>query len=195
MSGGYKSMKNLNQWFEKGVNKYQYIQDMKTHKESLLTIYNKFRLNEEDMSFLQTVQEKKLRAIVLSEDWCGDAMVNLPIFLRIAEEALIETRLLYRDMNLDLMDQYLTNGKSRSIPIIIIIDENGEEVAKWGPRAPKVQELVEEMKSSLPEKDSTEYEQAFKSFISKMTDQFLTNESLWEEVKQDLIQTIRRISK
>ncbi|WP_243291803.1 thioredoxin family protein [Bacillus sp. FJAT-47783] len=188
-------MKNLNQWFEKGISKYQYIHEMKTHKENLLTIYNKFRLDDEDRSFLQTVQEKKLRAIVLSEDWCGDAMVNLPIFLRIAEESLMETRLLYRDMNLELMDQYLTNGKSRSIPIIIIIDEAGEEVAKWGPRAPKVQELVEKMKSSLPDKDSSEYEQAFKSFISEVTEQFLTNESIWEEVKKDLIQTIRRISK
>ena len=40
------------------------------------------------------------------------------------------------------MDQYLTNGTARSIPIFIFIDEKGEEKAVWGPRAKEVQEIV-----------------------------------------------------
>jgi hypothetical protein len=34
------------------------------------------------------------------------------------------------------------NGTARAIPIFIFIDKDGNEQAVFGPRAPKVQELV-----------------------------------------------------
>ncbi len=71
---------------------------------------------------------------------------------RISEVANIEMSLLIRDENLELMDQYLTNGTARAIPIFIFIDKDGNEQAVWGPRAPKVQELVTSMRATLPEK-------------------------------------------
>ncbi len=93
---------------------------------------------------LQKLQKKKLRALVITADWCGDAMVNVPIFMRIANEALIDARYFIRDENLDLMDQYLTNGTARSIPIIVIIDQDGNEVGKRGPRSAEAQRFVDE---------------------------------------------------
>lgn len=37
---------------------------------------------------------------------------------RISEVANIDMRLLIRDENLELMDQYLTNGTARAIPLL-----------------------------------------------------------------------------
>ena len=51
--------------------------------------------------------------------------------------------MLLRDQNLELMDQYLTNGTSRAIPIFVFIDQNGNERAVWGPRAETVQHFVD----------------------------------------------------
>ena len=48
---------------------------------------------------------------------------------RISEVANIEMSLLIRDENLELMDQYLTNGTARAIPIFIFIDKDGNEQA------------------------------------------------------------------
>ena len=95
----------------------------------------------------------------MTADWCGDAMLCVPILMRLAEAAGFELRFLIRDENLELMDQYLTNGKSRSIPIFIFIDADGEERAVWGPRAPEVQRLIEEMRASLPPKDDPQFEE------------------------------------
>src|SRR5690625_6161251 len=53
-------------------------------------------------------------------------MLNIPIFLKIAEIANMPVRFLNRDENLELMDEYLTNG-NRVIPIFIFIDEDGNE--------------------------------------------------------------------
>lgn len=183
-------MKQLSNWFEKGMTKHEYIHYMQKNKEDLLTIYNDFSLTQEEKNVLQPLQSKQLKAIVLTADWCGDAMVNLPILMRIADEALIDVRYLIRDDNLELMDQYLTNGTARSIPIIIFLNKEGEEIAKWGPRSKKVAEVVAEYQKDLPAKDAPEYEEAFKQFIAKVTVQFKTNLELQESIKAELIECI-----
>ncbi|WP_338779995.1 thioredoxin family protein [Metabacillus sp. FJAT-52054] len=181
----------LNEWFEKGWTKETYIKKMNVHQENLLHIYNSFQLKEEDRVFLQTLQKENLRAIVLTADWCGDAMVNLPILMRLSEEALIETRYLIRDENLELMDQYLTNGTARSIPIIIFLNENGEEIARWGPRTGSVQEWVNGQKQTLPDKESPEYNDAFGVFAKNVAQRFTTDTDFWNDIKDDLIETVK----
>lgn len=184
-------MADLKPWFEKGMNQYEYINSMQVHKENLLKVYNEFELDESDKVFLRTLQEKELKAIILAADWCGDAMVNLPIFMRMADEALLETRYLIRDENLELMDQYLTNGKSRSIPIFIFINKDFEEVGKWGPRSPKAQEIAEELKANVPDKESPEYDAAFKAFIKSFVERITTDKELWNEIKNSMIATLK----
>ena len=60
--------------------------------------------------------------LVLAEGWCGDAAQILPVINKIAEySSLIDLKVVCRDENPELMDQFLTNG-SKSIPKVIIID-------------------------------------------------------------------------
>ncbi|WP_338471604.1 thioredoxin family protein [Niallia sp. XMNu-256] len=143
----------LKQWFEKGLTTKEYISGMKVNKEKMEHINDAFTLSVKEKEEAQKFQGLGLSAIVLTEDWCGDAMLNNPILLHIAEEAKIDVRFILRDQNLELMDQYLTNGTARSIPIYIFFDENGEEKAVWGPRAPKLQELVTSELRKLPSQD------------------------------------------
>lgn len=187
-------MTNLKSWFEKGMNQYEYIVNMKVHKDNLLKVYNNFQLTEKDKQILQSLQEKELKAVVLTADWCGDAMVNLPILMRMSEEALLETRYLIRDENLELMDQYLTNGTARSIPIIIFVNKEFEEVGKWGPRSPEAQRFADDLRASLPPKDSEEYEVAFKeNFIKPFLERITTDETLWAEIKTDLLSVLKEV--
>ncbi|AIF44007.1 thioredoxin family protein [Virgibacillus sp. SK37] len=171
----------LNDWFMKGISPDDYIESMQTHKENLLHIYDKFQLPG-DQAFFDTLKEKNLRVIVLTEDWCGDAMLNIPILLRLSEAANMDVRMLLRDQNLELMDQYLTNGKSRSIPIFIFLDPDGNEVAKWGPRAQKVQQFVDHSKEALPQEDAEDFKEKFKEMLFFITKSFRDNTDFWEDV-------------
>jgi hypothetical protein len=182
---------SLLQWFTKGMTTESYISSMTVHQDNLLGVYNKVKITEEERKSLQSFQTRGIKAVMLTADWCGDAMVNLPIFIRLASEALIEVRYLIRDENLELMDQYLTNGKSRSIPIIVFFDIDGNELGKWGPRAKSVQQLVDRLRKDVPDKEDPGYDEAFKKMIKSITEQFTTNPTLWEEIKQDLLQTIK----
>jgi hypothetical protein len=80
--------------------------------------------------------------VALSEDWCGDAVNTLPVVARLAESVGWDLRVVSRDANPDLMDAHLTNGRSRSIPVVIVYDEDFREVGWWGPRPGEIQEWV-----------------------------------------------------
>jgi hypothetical protein len=88
--------------------------------------------------------------LVLSEDWCGDAVNIVPIAAKLAESVSnMDLRIIARDENLDIMDAHLT-GTSRSIPIIILLNKKFEECGWWGPRPRSLQKWVMETGMSLP---------------------------------------------
>lgn len=88
--------------------------------------------------------KKPLTWLVISEPWCGDAAQTLPFLNKIAELTdAIDLKIVLRDDNLELMDQFLTNG-SRSIPKLIMVDENYEVVYQWGPRSEAATNLVQD---------------------------------------------------
>lgn len=98
-------------------------------------------LSEEQKNCCATIN-KKQTWLVITEPWCGDAAQSLPFFNKIAENSeKIELKIVLRDENLDLIDSFLTNG-SRSIPKLLILDENYNLINHWGPRSKVASKLV-----------------------------------------------------
>lgn len=87
--------------------------------------------------------------LVLTEGWCGDAAQSMPVIHALAVlNPLIRMGILLRDENSQLMDRYLTNGVSRSIPKLIAADPaTGAELFTWGPRPAVLQESFYGMRS------------------------------------------------
>ncbi len=91
--------------------------------------------------------------LVINEDWCGDSVNILPYVARLEEaSAHIEMRIIGRDANRDLMDMHLT-GKSRSIPVVIVYDDDFSEKGWWGPRPGPLQKWVLTEGLALPRPD------------------------------------------
>lgn len=179
---------SLQTWYEKGLTPAEYMDTLEKHKDGFHAIYEKFSVPT-DAAF----EHKNIRALVLAEPWCGHCMLNLPILLQIAEQAQFDLRFLLRDENLDLMDQYLTNGKSRTVPIMIFIDKDGNQVATWGPVAPKVKAFIQEDRDELPDKSDPTYEEKFKAFAQKTSKEFTENESIWKMVYDDIKKALSSI--
>jgi len=94
-----------------------------------------------------------LRLLTLAEDWCGDAVNAVPVAARLAEAVPdSELRILPRDLHPDVMDRYLTDG-TRSIPIVIGLDESYRPTGHWGPRPRQLQEWVLANLRTMPKKD------------------------------------------
>lgn len=85
--------------------------------------------------------------ILISEAWCGDAAQIVPVIGKIAaQNSRIDLKIILRDEHLSIMDQYLTNG-GRSIPKLICLDQDFQEVFVWGPRPKSIQQVVTDTKS------------------------------------------------
>ena len=111
-------------------------------------IYNLARIPPWALAAVPTGEKRRL--LVIAEDWCGDASNTVPIVAKLAEQVPgLELRVILRDQNPDVMDRYLTNG-SRSIPIVIALDESFAEVGHWGPRPAELQAWVMANRGILP---------------------------------------------
>lgn len=102
-------------------------------------------INEKLKSF-----EKEYIWLVIAEGWCGDAAQVLPILNKMAEaSSSIDLKIVLRDSNDDLMNQYLTNG-ARAIPKLLIIDKGSGEVCNhWGPRPKGAKDLIQNYKNQF----------------------------------------------
>ncbi len=87
---------------------------------------------------------------MISEGWCGDAAQIVPIFHKMIQFApdKFELRFVLRDKNLPLIDAHLTKG-GRAIPVLLLLDAQGELISKWGPRPEVLQHLLGEWKNEI----------------------------------------------
>lgn len=102
-------------------------------------------LNEEIKSTVQSISQKQ-NWIVITEPWCGDAAHIVPWFeLLSRENNNITIKYELRDSEPFRINQYLTNGKSKSIPILIVKNEADEDLIVWGPRPDLCQNLYQKL--------------------------------------------------
>lgn len=119
------------------------------------------KLTDDSINLLSQIDQPQTW-LVLTEAWCGDAAQVLPVMNKFAEANInIDLKLIMRDEHLDIMDAFLSNG-SRSIPKLIVIDQQGEEVlATWGPRPAEVQKMVMDGKLESMKIEDKEERKAF----------------------------------
>ena len=104
------------------------------------------KLDLEVEKALQNLNSKQTW-LVISEGWCGDAAQILPIIKLMTEVSEnIDLKLVFRDENDALMNQFLTNG-SKSIPKLLLLDEAFNLINHWGPRPEGAKNLIIEYKA------------------------------------------------
>lgn len=118
--------------------------NMNTHRMNRLD--KRVKVDDALLARLEKVQ-RSMTWLILTEAWCGDAAQVLPAIQKIAEHTpKIQTRYILRDENLEIMDRFLTDGRSRSIPMVICLDSQTLEVlGTWGPRPTGARTLHREL--------------------------------------------------
>ena len=113
--------------------------EVKEHRELWTGVWTRSRVPEWAASAAVAGEWKLL---VISEDWCGDASNTVPVIARLAEALPgVEMRVVKRDEHPELMDRHLTGG-SRSIPLAVVLREDGSVAGQWGPRPAELQQFV-----------------------------------------------------
>ncbi len=125
--------------FAQGMTFAEYLAQMRTNKDRFARRLDDTVISPEDR---EALRGRKLRILVITEDWCGDALVGLPGLAKLVEGLPeVEMRVFLRDANPDVMDQYLKRGLYRTIPVFVFFDEQMNELARFMERQDVVTEL------------------------------------------------------
>lgn len=120
------------------------------------TKLNLQRINRSEKTFEATVETREILSsikdkqnwILIGEAWCGDVSQNIAqLYLLSQLNKNINFYIVLRDDNPSVIDNYQTNG-TKSIPKLVILDENLNELAVWGPRPHGALEILKEYKSN-----------------------------------------------
>jgi hypothetical protein len=119
--------------FESGMTYDAYKAQMTRNREQLEQNERDLALEPADLQAFRSLP-RSLNVMVLAEDWCGDVIANLPVLGRIAAESdKLNVRIHLRDTEPGprIMDQYLNKGEFRSIPIVVFLDDDFNELGVW----------------------------------------------------------------
>jgi hypothetical protein len=138
--------------FEAGMTYDAYKAQMTRNREQFEQNEKDLQLGSDDAQAFSTLPQP-LNVLALAEDWCGDVIANLPIVGRLAEASAgkLNLRVLLRDQQPGetVMNEHLNKGQYKSIPTVIFMDGNLNEVGVWVERPDSVTRLREEKRQAL----------------------------------------------
>lgn len=138
--------------FDKGMTYDAYKAQMTRNKEQFEQNEQELELKPEDVQAIRNLPQP-VNVLALAEDWCGDVVANLPVLGKLAKESAgkLNVRILLRDQEPGtvVMDEHLNKGEFKSIPTMIFLDGDFNEVGIWIERPDSVTRLREEKRLEL----------------------------------------------
>jgi thiol-disulfide isomerase/thioredoxin len=105
----------------------------------------KTQLSGPTISALKETKSKQTW-LLITESWCGDAAQVMPVIHKMSlVNDNINLKVVLRDENEELMNEFLTNG-SKSIPKLVVLNAKDEVISSWGPRPSIATNMVNDYK-------------------------------------------------
>ncbi|KMQ65549.1 hypothetical protein ACM46_06600 [Chryseobacterium angstadtii] len=142
-------------YWEKGISFNAYVDTIKQKKEfsekhllSHQRIHHALENYGPSTDQQQHLQKKNFsgKILIIAEGWCGDCNQAIPVIHK-SFGTQNSVKILYRDENPDLMQQFLTNG-NMAIPIVIFLNDQNRPVFHWGPRPKHGIEILSKHKNN-----------------------------------------------
>lgn len=125
----------------------------------------KVKLSAELTSKIESINGM-LFFILINEPWCGDGAFTQAFIHNLASvsKGKIDLKIILRDSNLNIMENYLTNG-GMAIPKLVCLDENLKEIMTWGPRPKALKSQLEEWKKDAGFDNQAKIQQVYEWYI------------------------------
>ena len=122
------------QRFGEGFSYQEYLAQIKVNKLRFEQYYDEFELDEGELERFRALTQRSggpAKVLAVGEDWCPDVYRGLPTMAKLADSAGVEVRVFPRDSNLDVMNEFLKEGKYQSIPVFVFYTEGLGYICHW----------------------------------------------------------------
>ena len=120
--------------FDNAMSYAEYLAAISVNRDQFQHYYNIAHLTEDDVAFFKkaaSLRSGPAKMLVIAEAWCPDVFRGVPVFARIAEASGMTMKIVARDENPDIMDEFLLNGKARAIPVAVFYTRDHQYIAHW----------------------------------------------------------------
>ena len=158
--------------FAKGFTYKDFLAQIKVNKDQFEKYYGTVRLSDDDITFLRRACQARngvAKVLVLGEDWCPDVFRGLPVVQRIAEAAGLELRIFPRDANLDIMNEFLNQGKFQSIPVFVFYTKDLKYICHFTERPAQANEERAKIEAEIKKEMPNASEQDFRLKVREKT--------------------------
>ena len=112
----------------------QFVAEMQSNQARMRTRINNIRLTPFERSLFRNL-DRKIFMFVLTEDWCGDSLMNVPILAQLAHlSPNLDLRIFPRHRFPDIRAYYGERGYEH-IPLVLFADEEWNEIGIWMERS------------------------------------------------------------
>ncbi|CAI6015633.1 thioredoxin family protein [Cohnella sp. JJ-181] len=194
---------NLKHEFGRGITPERFMDGMETRtmalsgipdtKARFADIYEGFAWPDDgaSRSFFEEMRDKHdLCVFLLCTDWCPDVIWNVPVLLRVMEQAGIPVEVLPMEAHPDTMDCFLTDG-GRAQPIAAFVQRDGEVLGRWGARPAYIQAVMDRFKRECPDKQAPAYRESLDRAYREIGELYNEGDGYQAAIVQELEALIR----
>ena len=139
-------------YWQAGLTLAEFVERMTTYQDKMRRRLLEVALTDADCAELARLNQP-LHALVMTEDWCPDSLMNVPILARVVEAAPeMDMRIFLRSRSPDL-ETYYRARDVRCIPVFTFLDATFDEIGTWLERPQAAHRRLDAWKAGHPEFD------------------------------------------
>ena len=138
--------------YERAMSYPVYLASIEVNRDQFQRYDDMATLSPDDVAFFKravAVRSGPVKMLVIAEAWCPDVYRGVPVFVRIAEASGMELRIVVRDENPDIMDEFLLDGRARAIPVAVFYTDDLRYIAHWTERPAVAQVEIRRLRTQL----------------------------------------------
>ena len=167
--------------WDKGLTLAEYIERMDTFQNEMQRRVNELRVTSAEFQKLKAFNQDR-KILVVTESWCMDSLMNVPIIAKIVEASPnLEMKLIFKSEYPELI-QYFSEQGYNNIPLCWVMKSDYSFCGAWVERPQSANRILNEWKKDHPDflkvlSDSTLSQEERKIKIKPFTDQLL--DEMW----------------
>ncbi|GAP10051.1 thioredoxin [Bellilinea caldifistulae] len=182
--------------WQKGLTVEEFVESMTQHQEPMRRRLEQVRLQPQEIAQIQKL-DRRLYLAVMTEDWCSDCLMVLPILVKLAQASgKIEVKVFIR-REWPALRSFYQSQDIPSIPVATFLDDQFQPLVTWIERPRAAHHRLAEWKLAHPEVEQIRRRADLSSeekrqLLKEVLDQLLVEMEEWyaEELQSETVREI-----